>query len=170
MNLSKTFLIASSLLTAGISGTALAATDTVQFQVRLVITESCDIQTVAATDMDFLTHARSEHGPVDAEGSLVVNCSAGTPYTIGLDAGANSTTATASADNRRMISDNGDFLPYGLYRDAGRTLFWGDVIGADTLAGTGSGSAESIPVYGRVLSINAPAGTYADTVTATITY
>jgi spore coat protein U-like protein len=170
MNLFKTSLIASALLATGIAGNALAATDTTTFQVRLVITESCDIRTVAATDVDFLSRVRSAGAPVDAQGTLVVNCSAGTPYTIGLNAGGNSTAATATATNRRMASGAGNFVPYGLYRDAGRTLFWGDVIGTNTLAGTGSAANQSIPVYGRVPSTNAPAGTYADTVTATITY
>lgn len=170
MNLFKTTLIASALIAAGVSASAQAATDTTTFQVRIVITESCDIQTVAATDVDFLSRARASATDVDAQGALVVNCSTGTPYTIGLSAGANATSPTASADNRRMISGTGEYVPYGLYRNAGRTLFWGDVIGTNTLAGTGNANNQSIPVYGRVPSTNAPAGTYVDTVTATITY
>lgn len=170
MNLLKKTVIATALATAGVAAPAHAATDATTFQVRIVISEACDIQTVAATDVDFLSQVRSAGAPVDAQGTLVVNCSAGTPYTIGLNAGGNSTAAAAAADNRRMISGTGDFVPYGLYRNAGRTLFWGDVIGSNTVPGTGNANNQSIPVYGRAPSTNAPAGTYADTVTATITY
>jgi spore coat protein U-like protein len=69
-----------------------------------------------------------------------------------------------------MSDGNNNFIAYGLYRDAGRQDFWGEVVGTDTLAGTGTASAQSIPVYGRVPSTDAPAGSYSDTVVATITY
>lgn len=169
MNLFNKTLIAAALATAGVAAPAFAATDTAQFQVQIVITESCDIQAVSASNIDFQTQARGTGAPVDAQGTLQVNCTSGTPYTIGLNAGANSTGATASADNRRMANGT-SFVPYGLYRDAGRTLFWGNVIGTDTVAGTGNAGNQSIPVFGRVPSTNAPAGTYVDTVIATVTY
>jgi len=149
---------------------ASAATQTAQFQVRIVITESCDIQAVAASDIDFGTLARSTGAPVDAQGTLEVNCSNGTPYTIGMNSGDNATSTTAAADNRRMSDGSNNFVAYGLYRDAGRQDFWGEVIGTNTLAGTGTASTQTVPVYGRVLSTNAPAGSYSDTVIATITY
>lgn len=169
MNLFKTTLISSALIAAGISAPARAAVDTAQFQVRIVITESCDIQAVTAGDIDFGNVARSTGSNVDATGALQVNCTTGTPYTIGLNAGANSTSATPGAGNRRMVSGT-NFVPYGLYRDAGRTQFWGETVGTDTLAGTGNASNQSIPVYARVPSTNVPAGTYVDTVVATVTY
>ncbi|HEY0200769.1 MAG TPA: spore coat U domain-containing protein, partial [Burkholderiaceae bacterium] len=149
---------------------AYAATDSTTFKVKITITESCDIHTTAATDVDFGSHARST-GLWDAAGNLVVNCSQGTPYNIGLNEGLNSTAVTASATNRRMAL-GGNYVPYGLYRDSGRTQFWGNVIGTDALTGTGTAANVNVPVYGRVpsASTNVPAGTYVDTVTATITY
>ncbi|KRG67477.1 hypothetical protein ABB27_09665 [Stenotrophomonas terrae] len=159
-----------SIALAASAALASAATQTTQFQVRIVITESCDIQAVAASDIDFGTLTRSTGTPVDAQGTLEVNCSNGTPYTIGMNSGANATSTTAAADNRRMSDGSNNFLAYGLYRDAGRQNFWGDVVGTDTLAGTGSASTQTVPVYGRVPSTDAPAGSYSDTVIATITY
>jgi spore coat protein U domain-containing protein, fimbrial subunit CupE1/2/3/6 len=167
MRLSTKTLLATALLAC--CSQAFAATDTAQFQVQIVITESCDIQAVAASNIDFSTQARNTGAPVDAAGTLQVNCSSGTPYSIGLGAGLNSTAAAASANNRRMINGT-NFVPYGLYRDAGRTLFWGNVIGTDTIAGTGNASNQSIQVFGRVPSTNVPAGTYVDTVIATVNY
>lgn len=144
-------------------------TDTTTFNVLIEIVESCDISTITATDVDFGSHVRNNDAPVDAEGTLTVNCTAGTDYTIGLNEGVNSTSITAAADNRRM-TDGAEFVPYGLYRDAARTQFWGDVIGTDTLAGTGTAADVEIPVYGRAPSTDYPPGTYIDTVTATVTY
>ncbi|MEG1681917.1 MAG: spore coat U domain-containing protein, partial [Stenotrophomonas sp.] len=113
---------------------------------------------------------RSSGTPVDAQGTLEVNCTNGTPYTIGMNPGVNSTSTTATANNRRMSDGANNFVAYGLYRDAGRQNLWGEVIGTDTLAGTGTAGAQTIPVYGRVPSTDAPAGSYGDTVIATITY
>lgn len=63
----------------------------------------------------------------------------------------------------------GGELGYQLYTDASRTKVWGSTGGTDTLAGTGDGPAQSIPVYGRLESANVKAGSYTDTITATIT-
>ena len=169
--LTRTLLItAASIALTGTAGLTQAATQTAQFQVRIVITESCDIQAVAASDIDFGSVARATGTPLDAQGTLEVNCTNGTPYTIGMNPGANATSTTAAADNRRMSDGASNFVAYGLYRDAGRQNFWGEAIGTDTLAGTGTASAQAIPVYGRVPSTDAPAGSYGDTVIATITY
>lgn len=143
--------------------------DTAQFQVKIVILESCNITTTAASDVDFLTHLRGADAPVDASGTLTINCTLDTPYNVGLNAGLNSTSPTPSAVNRRMTNGS-EFVPYGLYRDAARQLLWGEVIGTETLAGVGTASDVDVPVYGRVPSTDYPPGTYTDTVVATVTY
>ncbi|MET0935649.1 MAG: spore coat protein U domain-containing protein, partial [Luteibacter sp.] len=65
-------------------------------------------------------------------------------------------------------------VPYQLYRNATRTAadIWGSTTGTggNVFAGTGSGTVQTVPVYGRVPSTNFPAGSYADVITATITY
>ncbi len=153
------------------AGAANAATDTTQFQVKITITESCDVHTVNASDIDFGTHVRSTGAtPIDNQGALQLNCSRGTPYQIALDPGLNASSPTAAADNRRMTNADGGLVPYGLYRDAARTQFWGRVLGTNTVAGTGTAAQQSIPVYGRVASTDVAAGVYLDTVTATVTY
>jgi spore coat protein U-like protein len=58
-----------------------------------------------------------------------------------------------------------------LYRDSARSLTWGQTVGTDTAAGTGTGAAQTLTVYGRVAPQNTPAaGTYTSTVTATVTF
>lgn len=163
------------LAVLGAVGAAQAAgTDTTTFKVKLVITESCTISTTAPTDVDFGSQGRVTTAVAfDAAGALNVNCSAGTPYTIGLNGGVNSLgTANAPvAGNRRMkLGATTTYVPYELYQNAGRTTFWGNTIGTSTVAGTGTGSSVALPVFGRVISVNSAAGSYEDTITATVTY
>jgi spore coat protein U-like protein len=62
-------------------------------------------------------------------------------------------------------------LFYALYSDVTRAINWGDTGGTGLITGTGSGSAQSIPVYGRMVTGQlSPPGTYADTITATVTF
>lgn len=107
---------------------------------------------------------------VQADGSVAVTatCTVGTTYTLALDAG---TGAGATVGARRMTS-GADTLNYLLYRDAGRTQPWGDgTNGTSTAAGTGTGVAQTVTVYGRVPSnASATVGVYADLVTVTATY
>jgi spore coat protein U-like protein len=64
------------------------------------------------------------------------------------------------------------YLTYELYRNAARSLRWGDTLNVDTVGGTGSGSAQQLTIYGRVPPVTGqpPAGTYNDLVQVTITY
>ena len=48
---------------------------------------------------------------------------------------------------------------------------WGNTVGTNTIAGTGSGGSQSYTVYGRVPPQTTPAAaTYTDTITVTVTY
>jgi spore coat protein U-like protein len=170
-------LVKAGLVAAAVSGafaSVQAATDTTTFLVRIVITESCTISTTAPTNVDFASQARATAAvALAATGTLNVNCSAGTPYNIGLNGGTNTsgTIGAPVAGQRRMrLGATTNYVPYELYQNTGATTFWGNTIGTSTLAGTGTGSNQALSVYGRVTSVNFPAGTYEDTVTATVTY
>ncbi|WP_439070495.1 spore coat U domain-containing protein (plasmid) [Serratia nevei] len=146
---------------------AQADTDTQSFKVKLTVTSTCDIHTTAATDVDFGSHTSTE-GAVTADGALSVNCTNGTAYQIGLDNGEN-----YAGGSRNMKNTSGsETVAYTLWKDAGRAQPWGNTLDNDTLAGTGSGVAQVIPVYGKVeLSTqNLKAASYEDKVTATVTY
>lgn len=150
------------------AGAASAATDTTTFNVKIVITSSCDIHTVAATDVDFGSQPSTATN-VDNQGALNLSCTPGTAYTVALDNGQNGTDV-----NSRKMANGADLVPYQLYRLAARGAgdVWGSTTGAggNVLAGSGTGSTVSIPVYGRVPSANFPAGSYNDVITATVTY
>ena len=144
-----------------------AGTETQTFKVKLTVTSTCDIQTVAATDVNFNSHSSTE-ATATADGSLTVNCTNGTAYQIGLDNGEN-----YASGSRNMKSTSGsETVAYTLWKDVARTKSWGDTLDSDTLSGVGTGAAQNIPVYGQValLAQNLKAAVYEDKVTATLTY
>ena len=111
---------------------------------------------------------------VDATATLTVQCTNSTPYSIGLDGGAN-----ASGSQRRMLNGASNYISYNLYTDAARSAAWSTTTSASSctngggtcVLGTGTGSNQSVTVYGRVPPQTSPAvGTYTDTVIATITF
>ncbi len=166
------------LLALLLAGPALAqAADTTTFNVTLVVTKACTITAAAATNVDFGTAASTTATPTLGQGTVTAQCSALTPYTISLNAGANAGTAN-DVTTRRMKNTNAavtanNYVGYQLYQDAAHTLVWGATSGTNTQAGIGTGLAVPYIVYGQILNLstNNPAtGNYLDTVTATITY
>lgn len=125
--------------------------------------------TVSANAVDFGTVDTLSASAVNGTGSVSVTCTNGTGWTAAADIGAGSGATFAT----RRMTYSGNTLNYTLYRDSGRTQVWGDGTGSTyTIANTGSGSAQSFTVYGRVPGgqSSAPAGGYTDTVGVTITY
>lgn len=165
MNTSKIRLLVVALA-ASASALSAQAAETTTFDVTITITATCDIEAAAATDVNFGS-VTSLATNVDNNGSLTVNCTPGTAYNIALDNGQNG----ADVDTRAMSNGTVE-VPYQLYRQAARGAgdVWGNAVGTNTLAGTGTGANVSYPVYGRVPSANFPADTYSDVVTATVIY
>jgi spore coat protein U-like protein len=151
----------------GTTQDARAATDATSFNVKIIITNTCDIHTTAATDVDFGTVASTATN-TDAAGQLNVTCTPLAAYTIALGNGQNG----ASVSARKMKDGGANLIPYQLYKAAARAAgdVWGSTVGTDVYSGTGTGAAQAIPVYGRVPTVNVPAGAYNDVITATITY
>ncbi len=152
--------LAAALLAAGAHAAALTVTTT--FPVSATVAASCQ---VTATALAFPNYDAIAGAAVDGQSALTVTCTKASPYTIALDAGANSALATAGA--RAMVS-GANHLDYNLFSDVGRTTLWG---GATTVAGTGTGLAQTVNVYGRIpAGQNVPALTYNDTVTVTVNF
>lgn len=137
---------------------------TFAFTAQAQATAQCD-PTFAVENIDFGTRGLLTAN-YDTTALVKPRCTNTTPYQLGLNNGLN-----ASGSTRRMKSAAGNYVSYELYRDNGRSQRWGNTQGADTLAGTGSGSAQNITIYGRVAPQVTPrAGSYSDTVTVTIYY
>ncbi|KSV64860.1 spore coat protein U [Sinorhizobium sp. GW3] len=149
----------------GFQYSAFAATATGNLTVRITIQAECKIQT--ATDLDFGTRGVIDAN-LDQSTTIGVQCTTGTPYTVGLSAGAGSGATVAL---RKMTGPAAATINYILYRDTARTQLWGVTAGTDTVAGTGNGNVQNLTVYGRVPPQATPAaGVYTDTVAITVTY
>ena len=104
---------------------------------------------------------------LDGASSVSVTCTSAAPYTVALGGGLSG----ATDPTQRKMTQAAAQVTYGLYQDSGRTLPWGDSVGVNTMAGTGTGLAQSFTVYGRVPAQTTPApGTYSDTVVMTASY
>lgn len=166
-------LLASAVLVAvaAMSGTAVAGTATSNLPVSATVSANCTID--ASTGVAFgaydpiVTNASTD---LTHTGSVSTTCTNGSSVTVTLGEGTNKdTTSTAAVPVRRMISGS-NYLSYQLYQDSSATTVWGDTAGTGaTVAGTGA--AVTTNVYGVVSAgQNVPAGSYADTVVATVTF
>ncbi len=152
------------LLVASIPTVSFAGTDSDSFTVTATVTNSCDID---ANDLAFGSYDPVSSTPLDAATTLTLICTNGAAYDIAMDAGSG---AGASVTTRKM-TNSGNLLNYSIYRNAGRTNVWGTTSGSNTVTGTGTGSTQTINIYGRIgINQTAPAGGYTDTVIVTVTY
>jgi spore coat protein U-like protein len=145
---------------------ARAGTDSDTFTVSANVLATCEI---VANDLDFGDYNPIAAANLDAATTLSVTCTNGAGYNIGLDLGEGAGASTAA----RHMANSGDthFLGYTLYQNPGRTTLWGASIGSNTRAGTGTGSAATIDVYGRIpMSQTVPSGSYSDTITVTVSW
>lgn len=126
--------------------------------------ESCSVET---SDLAFGTYDPLTPVATDALSGVVVTCTPGVVYDVGLNAGAGAGATTAA---RRMTLGEQNLI-YSLYRDTARSLPWGDQVGVDSVAGVGSGVPVSHKIYGRIPARQTiRSGHYVDTVVVTVYY
>ena len=157
------------LFTLLLPSLALAASSGNNFQVNATVVSSC---TVSGTTLNFgnTIDPLATSTPVDATSSLSIQCTNTTPYAVALNAGSNA--GGASNFGARAMKSGSRSLAYQLYLDTGRSSIWGDgSAGSASYTGTGTGSAQSLNIYGRLPSLaNVVPGAYTDTVTVTVSY
>lgn len=145
-------------------GSCTHAGDINSFTVSAEVAASCSVD---LTPMDFGTVNSATTGPLDSTARMMVTCTNATAYTVGLDSG---THAADNSDTGRQMASGENRTRYGLFRDAGRSQGWGLAPGT-VLAGTGTGSTQSINIHGRVFGAQTLArGLYSDTVVVVISY
>jgi spore coat protein U-like protein len=122
--------------------------------------------TVSATNLAFGS-ASVLSANRDATSQITPVCNNGLPYTVGLNGGVSG----AANPTLRKMSKSSEFISYGLYRDAARSLAWGDTIGSNTASGTGTGTTQTLTVFGRVppQTTGSP-GVYSDTIVVNVVY
>ena len=142
-----------------------AGTATGQIAVTLTLQAECKL--TSTSDLAFGTTGVLQ-AAILATSTINVQCTNTLPYNIALNAG---TGVGATVASRKMTAGAGSTVSYELFRDSGHTQVWGDTIGTNTVAATGTGAIQAYTVYGRVpIQVTPAAGNYTDTVQVTITY
>ena len=120
---------------------------------------------ISAGTLGFATYSAA--AAKDASATVTVNCTNTAPYQLSLGGGNN-----LSGTTRRLAGPSGGYLDYLLYSNSGRTTAWGDGTGLGAkVSGTGSGSNQSLTVYGRIPAGQDPRpGSYTDSVFVTVDY
>jgi spore coat protein U domain-containing protein, fimbrial subunit CupE1/2/3/6 len=155
------------LLFAAMGTSVSAATATANLGVSATVTNNCTISTSALAFGSYDPVVANASTDLDGTGTVSVACTKGVSATVGLGLGSN-----ASGSTRRMTDGSGNFLTYELYQDASHTTVWGNA-GAGLLspAAAPSKAARNFTVYGQVVSNqDATAGSYSDTVVATVNF
>jgi spore coat protein U-like protein len=105
--------------------------------------------------------------PLDATGSVNVNCEAGRRVDVRLDQGQYPEAGSSdAAPLRQMFNGSATYLPYNLYEDAAHTTVWDNeprsVLSPLTFP-------TIMTVYGRIQpGVPVQTGSYSDSVTATV--
>ncbi|HEY7205165.1 MAG TPA: spore coat U domain-containing protein [Methylomirabilota bacterium] len=154
-------------LALGTTVSAVAQTDTDTFNVSTNVSKNCSITTSPVAFGVYDPVVANATTPLDATGAVIVTCTKGAGTRINLNNGSN-----ATGGNRRMSAGGGNFLTYQLYQDSGRTTTWGSGASAgQTVSGAPSKAPRTFTVFGRVpAGQDVPAGSYTDTVVATIQF
>lgn len=147
--------------------TLLAATATANVTVSASVTNNCSISGGSLSFGDYDPLVTNATNPKDGSGTFTVACTKGAAgVTIDLGQGQNYSTG------RRMIA-GAETVNYQLYSDSGRTTVWGSTSGGATVAVTAPTSKAPVTytVYGRITGgQDVAAGTYGDTVVATVNF
>ena len=125
--------------------------------------------TVNPSGVNFGSFSPLTLASVDSSGSIAVNCTDVSSYTITFS------TGSGTYSQRRMVS-GGNYLYYNLYLDASYQQVWGDGnSGSSTVSLNNpvNGLNNLHTIYGRIpLSSQRAAhiGMYSDTITVTVTF
>ncbi len=169
--LRKLTLASAVALAAGWGAQVQAATTTDSLAVSADVTVNCTIASTALAFGDYDSIVANSTTDLDGTGAVTVTCTNGSAVAITLGQGADpDASSTDAAPLRRLLNGTTNYLSYSLFSDSGRTTVWGNDATVDKET-TGTGAAEEHTVYGRVdAGQNQPAGAYADTVVATVTF
>jgi len=174
MKLKQSILAAAMFVAAAVPMQAQAAVATATLQVSAAVTIPTASVTVAGP-LNFGTVVRTQTGT--ATTSFDVNVTNGVPYSIAFGNGLGGFSSWFAA-----TETTGQFLADGITTAASFYYLWSDstkataylpsVANSPVITGlTGSGVAQTYSLYGEITpDPGSPAGTYADTVTITVTY
>lgn len=134
------------------------------FRVSAETVASCELD---VGTMNFGQITSLATAPADAEAAIDIRCTAGTSYSVSLGMGNGTGVTDPAARKLRSLTNT---LTYGLYRDAARSMVWGEAP-SQRATGAGTGYGQRFMVYGRIhAGQSTPIGVYSDSVVVTVHY
>lgn len=142
---------------------------------NFVVPSLCQLNSTSTVDFANINDIGTTKRDYTAQGAVNTTCNFGTPYSIYLGDGNN----RIAGGFRRMINSNNEFIPYQLYKDSNYSTVWDATGGVTNVGGTGgvsktgTGSAQTTTVYGKIpqgTAIASRPGVYSDSVVVTVTY
>ncbi|PTV46899.1 spore coat U domain-containing protein [Acinetobacter pittii] len=142
---------------------------------NFVVPSLCQLNSTSTVDFVNINDISTTSRDYTAQGAVNTTCNFGTPYNIYLGDGNN----RIAGGFRRMINSNNEFIPYQLYKDSNYSTVWDATGGVTNVGGTGgvsktgTGSAQTTTVYGKIpqgTAIASRPGVYSDSVVVTVTY
>jgi spore coat protein U domain-containing protein, fimbrial subunit CupE1/2/3/6 len=125
--------------------------------------------TISATSVNFGNYNVFNSAAVDSTGTITYSCNShATSITISLSKGA------SSSYNQRIMIKGAESLTYNLFTDAAKTSVWGDGTGGTSVysrTNPSNNTNVNLTVYGQIPpGQDVSAGTFSDTVSATINF
>ena len=157
-------VVGGSLVTFG--GRTFAATAVADLAASATVVNNCSITTAALAFGPYDPVVANVSTNLDGTGRVSIACTKGSTATVALGSGSN-----ASGSTRRLSDGSSNYLSYELYQDSGRSTVWNGGSGTLTPAPAPSKVARDFTVYGRIVgNQDVPAGSYSDTVVATVNF
>lgn len=179
-NVLSTTLLAGLMSMALFSPAQAAGTLNGEIGVKLTIGAGCTVSNGGVANgvnnwgtIDFGTHSNLTNAidgtliGTNGTSTISINCTDGLTANLALDGGL-----YGSGGLRSMSAGGPDRVAYRLYSDSGRS---DEITVNASIPVVADGSAQSIPIFGRVVpadqgSTSPAAGTYSDTILATLTW
>lgn len=159
------------LIALALAASAFGASAQVTGNVAVTASVAAACQVTTTSAMMFGVYSPLSGAAVDATGSVSVACVKGSVPVLGINTGANASSA------QRRMAVGGNFLNYDVYQPssnaADATCAYTAAWGATGLTGTAAPSlaARKYNICGRIpASQDVPAGNYADTLVVTVTF
>ena len=169
MRISKLLFVLATIgvLVVSSDSQVVAGSATANLSVTAAVGANCTISTAPVAFPAYDPVVANASTNDDGTGSVIIICTRGSTATIGLGLGLN-----VSGSQMRMKDATTDYLNYALYQDSGRATVWGNS-GAGLLSPVAAPdkNPRTFTVYGRIPSAqDVPAGSYTDTVVATVNF
>jgi spore coat protein U-like protein len=168
----KVLAAAVTMVLGGSAMNTWATTGTTSFNVTATVVNNC---TIGSTNLAFGNYDPTSATAVTATGTVTAKCTKGDAVSVGLNQGLNPAPGSTAAVPARQMVLGANLLPYHIYIANVGTTEWGTgTVGTNEPAAQTSASvntALTFTTYGSLpAGADVLAGSYSDTVIATVTF